>query len=52
MRCANFRIKDQESEIAQLKAENEMIRKQALPQRLSSASAPVSQVISICIQYL
>lgn len=38
------RIKEQEFEIAQLKAENDMIRKQALPHRLGPKNVPIPQV--------
>lgn len=34
------RIKDQESQIAELRAENEMIRKQALPHQLPATHTP------------
>lgn len=40
------RIKDQESEIAQLRAENELIRKQALPYRSGPMNVPIPQVPS------
>lgn len=39
-----FRRKEQECEIAQLKAENDMIRKQALPHRLGPKNIPLPQV--------
>lgn len=38
------RIKDLECEIAQLKAENDMIRKQAMPLRLGPKNVPLPQV--------
>lgn len=38
------RRKEQECEIAQLKAENDMIRKQALPHRLGPKNIPIPQV--------
>lgn len=38
------RIKEQECEIAQLKAENDMIRKQALPHRLGPKNVPMPQI--------
>lgn len=37
-------IKEQECEIAQLKAENDMIRKQALPHRLGPKNVPIPLV--------
>lgn len=39
-----FSRKEQECEIAQLKAENDMIRKQALPHRLGPKNIPIPQV--------
>lgn len=38
------RRKEQDCEIAQLKAENDMIRKQALPHRLGPKNIPIPQV--------
>lgn len=38
------RRKEQECEIAQLKAENDMIRKQAMPHRLGPKNIPLPQV--------
>lgn len=40
----NCSIKEQECEIAQLKAENDMIRKQALPHRLGPKNVPIPLV--------
>lgn len=42
--CFTYRRKEQECEIAQLKAENDMIRKQALPHRLGPKNIPIPQV--------
>lgn len=38
------RRKEQECEIAQIKAENDMIRKQAMPHRLGPKNIPLPQV--------